>query len=64
VIDETRRLVSLCLQPLAGRVGDAIGQMMLSTAAPPARVAINLSRWRGYGLELSEATSRYVLAAL
>ncbi len=30
VIDETRRLVSLCLQPLAVRVGDALGQLLLS----------------------------------
>jgi hypothetical protein len=63
VIDETRRLVSLCLQPLAVRVGDAIGQLMLSDAqrATGLRVTINLEPLiRGYGLELSEALSRYV----
>jgi Phage portal protein len=67
VIDETRRLVSLSLAPLAARVGDALGQLLLSPQerAQGIRVAINLeSLVRGYGLELSEALSRYVLAGV
>ena len=67
VEDESRRLVSLALQPLAVRVGDAVGQLLLSDAerASGLRVAINLeSLVRGFGLELSEALSRYVLGGI
>ena len=65
--DESRRLVSLALQPLAVRVGDAVGQLLLSDQerASGLRVTINLeSLVRGFGLELSEALSRYVLAGV
>jgi HK97 family phage portal protein len=61
--DESRRLVSLCLAPLAARVGDAIGLLLLSEVerASGLRVSISLeSLVRGFGLELSEALSRYV----
>jgi HK97 family phage portal protein len=67
VIDETRRLVSLCLQPLAVRVGDAIGLLMLSDQqrAMGMKVSINLEPLvRGYGVEQSESTSRLVLAGI
>jgi hypothetical protein len=66
-IEDERRLVSLCLSPLAARVGDAVGLLMLSPEQRSAglRVAINLeSLVRGYGLELSEALGRYVLAGV
>jgi hypothetical protein len=65
--DESRRLVSLALRPLAVRVGDAVGQLLLSDAerASGLRVTINLeSLVRGFGLELSEGLSRYVLAGV
>jgi hypothetical protein len=59
--------VSLALQPLAVRVGDAVGQLLLSDEerASGMRVAINLeSLIRGFGLELSAALSRYVLGGI
>jgi HK97 family phage portal protein len=65
--DESRRLASLALQPLAVRVGDAVGQLLLSDQerASGVRVTINLeSLVRGFGLELSEALSRYVLGGI
>jgi hypothetical protein len=59
--------VSLALQPLAVRVGDAVGQLLLSDQerASGMRVAMNLeSLVRGFGLELSEALSPYVLGGI
>src|SRR5262249_51825604 len=56
MIDDTRKLVSLCLQPLAVRVADAIGELLLSPAERAAglRVHINLQDLvKGYGVELS-----------
>jgi len=55
------------LSPLAARVGDAVALLMLSPEQRAAglRVAINLeSLVRGYGLELSKALRRYVLAGV
>jgi hypothetical protein len=59
--------MSLALQPPAVRVGDAVGQLLLSDQerASGMRVAINLEPLvRGFGLELSEALSRYVLGGI
>jgi HK97 family phage portal protein len=65
--EASRLFVSTCLQPMAERVGDAVGQFILSRAERSAglRIVISLQRLtRGFGVELADAQSKEVLAGI
>src|SRR6516225_895307 len=64
-VEATRVFVSMCLETMAARVGDAVGLFVLTPVERSAglRVVINLRRLtRGFGVELAHAQSKEVLA--
>jgi HK97 family phage prohead protease len=66
-VEATRLFVSMCLETMASRVGDAVGLFVLTPAERSAalRVVINLRRLtRGFGVELADAQSKEVLAGI
>jgi HK97 family phage portal protein len=66
-VEATRLFVSMCLETMAARVGDAVGLFVLTPAERSAglRVVINLRRLtRGFGVELADAQSKEVLAGI